>query len=97
MTGEIGQVQSQDALSENMTIQTQARILQSDTVALKVIQELKLEDSQDFPRPSPVVEFSKKLFAGSKTVTRSDIQHMGQPSWFACFFPRVILRQSCAG
>lgn len=37
-----------DALDANITLQTQANILQSDTLALKVIEELGLEHTKDF-------------------------------------------------
>jgi polysaccharide biosynthesis transport protein len=40
-----------DALDANITIQTQANILQSDTLAIKVISDLNLESNEDF-RPS---------------------------------------------
>jgi capsular exopolysaccharide synthesis family protein len=44
-----------DALDANITLQTQANILQSDTLALKVIQELDLEHTKDFkPRFNPI-------------------------------------------
>ena len=44
-----------DALEDNIVLQTQAEILQSDTLALKVIQNLGLENTWDFqPRFSPV-------------------------------------------
>src|SRR6202035_2628621 len=44
-----------DALDANITLQTQANILQSDTLALKVIEDLGLEHSKDFkPRFNPV-------------------------------------------
>jgi capsular exopolysaccharide synthesis family protein len=39
-----------DALEGNITIQTQATILQSDTLALKVIKDLNLESTSDFRR-----------------------------------------------
>jgi polysaccharide biosynthesis transport protein len=39
---------SSDALDANVTIQTQANILKSDTLALKVISDLELEKTQDF-------------------------------------------------
>jgi polysaccharide biosynthesis transport protein len=46
---------SADALEDNITLQTQANILQSDTLALRVIRNLKLEDTKDFrQRFSPV-------------------------------------------
>ncbi len=37
-----------DALDYNVTLETQANILQSDTLALQVARELKLETTQDF-------------------------------------------------
>ncbi len=45
-----------DALAMNMEIQTQASILQSDTLALKTIEDLHLMDTKDFrPHWSPIV------------------------------------------
>jgi succinoglycan biosynthesis transport protein ExoP len=44
-----------DALDANITLQTQANILQSDTLALKVIDDLDLEHTKDFkPRFNPI-------------------------------------------
>lgn len=44
-----------DALDENIDLQTQANILQSDTLALKVIEKLGLENTEDFlPKFNPV-------------------------------------------
>jgi capsular exopolysaccharide synthesis family protein len=44
-----------DALDANITLQTQANILQSDTLALKVIEDLDLEHTKDFkPRFNPI-------------------------------------------
>jgi polysaccharide biosynthesis transport protein len=44
-----------DALEVNMIIQTQAKILQSDSLALSVIEDLHLEQTQDFKQKwSPV-------------------------------------------
>jgi capsular exopolysaccharide synthesis family protein len=44
-----------DALADDVALQTQANILQSDTLALKVIQNLGLENTWDFkPKFSPV-------------------------------------------
>ena len=44
-----------DALDANITLQTQANLLQSDTLALKVIEDLGLEQTADFrPRVDPV-------------------------------------------
>jgi polysaccharide biosynthesis transport protein len=44
-----------DALNTALDLQTESEILQSDTLALKVIQDLNLENTKDFkPRFSPV-------------------------------------------
>jgi polysaccharide biosynthesis transport protein len=44
-----------DAVESNITLQTQAQILQSDSLALQVVRELNLEKSPDFrPRFSPI-------------------------------------------
>jgi capsular exopolysaccharide synthesis family protein len=44
-----------DALEDNIALQTQANILRSDSLALKVIEDLQLENTQDFtPRFNPV-------------------------------------------
>ncbi len=44
-----------DALDANITLQTQANILQSDTLALQVVQKLDLENTRDFkPAFNPI-------------------------------------------
>jgi polysaccharide biosynthesis transport protein len=44
-----------DALDGNITIQTEATILQSDTLALRVIKDLNLESTEDFkPKVNPI-------------------------------------------
>jgi polysaccharide biosynthesis transport protein len=44
-----------DALDANMTLQTQAQVLQSDSLALRVIKADRLEDNKDFqPKWSPI-------------------------------------------
>jgi succinoglycan biosynthesis transport protein ExoP len=44
-----------DALEDNISLQTQANILESDTLALKVIQNLGLENNRDFqPTFNPI-------------------------------------------
>lgn len=44
-----------DALEVNMIIQTQAKILQSDSLALRVIEDLHLEQTEDYHhRPNPL-------------------------------------------
>jgi polysaccharide biosynthesis transport protein len=44
-----------DALDANITLQTQAQVLQSDSLALQVIKQLNLEENKDFkPKWSPI-------------------------------------------
>jgi succinoglycan biosynthesis transport protein ExoP len=44
-----------DALDGNITLQTQAQVLQSDSLALQVVKELDLEQNEDFrPRWNPM-------------------------------------------
>jgi succinoglycan biosynthesis transport protein ExoP len=44
-----------DALDANITLQTQAQVLQSDSLALQVIKDLNLEQNQDFrPKFNPI-------------------------------------------
>ena len=66
-----------DALEDNLTLQTQANILESDSLALSVIQKLNLEANLDFqPKfsllgsvlrshaegpPRPAARFARKL------------------------------------
>lgn len=51
----MGPESQSDALDANITLQTQAQILQSDSLALQVIKELNLEKSPDFrPHFSPI-------------------------------------------
>ena len=52
-----------DALAENVTLQTQARILQSDSLALKVINDLSLESTQDFRRKFNPIRYVRGIFA----------------------------------
>ena len=55
--------ESSDALDANMTLQTQAQVLQSDSLALQVIKEDKLEDNKDFkPKWNPI-SWAMGLFA----------------------------------
>lgn len=49
---------AEDALTANIGLQTEANILQSDTLALKTIEKLKLEGTDDFrPHWNPVTWF----------------------------------------
>jgi succinoglycan biosynthesis transport protein ExoP len=51
----MGPESQSDAVDSNVTLQTQAAILQSDSLALQVIKELNLENSPDFrPHFSPI-------------------------------------------
>jgi len=51
----IGDAGGGDALDGNITIQTQATILQSDTLSLRVIKDLNLESTKDFkPKFNPI-------------------------------------------
>jgi polysaccharide biosynthesis transport protein len=52
-----------DAVDANITLQTQAQILQSDSLALKVIEELGLENSPDFRSRFNPVGWVMGLFA----------------------------------
>jgi polysaccharide biosynthesis transport protein len=52
-----------DALEVNMLIQTQAKILQSDSLALQVIEDLHLEQTQDYRQKWSPVAWVLGLFA----------------------------------
>ncbi len=61
----MGPQNAPDAVDSNITLQTQAQILQSDTLALQVVKELNLEKSPDFqPHFSPI-GWVRGLFAAS--------------------------------
>ena len=61
-----------DALEVNMIIQTQAKILQSDSLALSVIEDLHLEQTQDFKqRWSPVGWFFGLLAPAGQQIGRA--------------------------
>ena len=52
-----------DALEVNMIIQTQAKILQSDSLALSVIEDLHLEQTEDYKQKRSPVDWVLGLFA----------------------------------
>src|SRR5579884_185993 len=54
--------QASDALDYNVTLQTEANILSSDTLALQVIKELHLETTQDFFPPGKSSALHRALF-----------------------------------
>ena len=56
MKGDGGSASADDALEDNIALQTQSDILQSDTLALKVIEDLGLESTEDFqPKFNPLL------------------------------------------
>jgi succinoglycan biosynthesis transport protein ExoP len=59
-----------DALEVNMIIQTQAKILQSDSLALNVIEELHLEQTEDY-------NFSRRPATRTPRVRRSKTRLTG--------------------
>jgi succinoglycan biosynthesis transport protein ExoP len=52
-----------DALTSNINLQTQANILGSDTLALKTIEDLHMEDTQDFKRHWSPIGWITGLFS----------------------------------
>ena len=59
----MGSESQSDALDANITLQTQAQILQSDSLALQVIKELNLENSPDFRSHFNPIGWVMGLFA----------------------------------
>lgn len=60
-----------DALDYNITLQTEANILSSDSLALRVIQELHLETTEDFyppPKAGQRIQFASWLFFWKRPV-----------------------------
>jgi succinoglycan biosynthesis transport protein ExoP len=54
-----------DSLTQNIELQTQASILQSDTLALQVIQELNLEQNADFKSKFSIIRAALRLISPS--------------------------------
>jgi polysaccharide biosynthesis transport protein len=52
-----------DALEANMIIQTQAKILESDSLALQVIEDLRLEQTEDYREKSSPIGWVLGLFS----------------------------------
>jgi capsular exopolysaccharide synthesis family protein len=65
-----------DALDANITLQTQANILQSDTLALKVIEELDMEHTKDFKPSFNPLGWAIALFtpAGPKDLVNAPLE-----------------------
>ena len=59
-----------DAPEVNMIIQTQAKILQSDSLALNVIEELHLEQTEDYKQKGSPVDWLFELFHRPGTRTQ---------------------------
>ncbi len=55
-----------DSLDYNITLQTQAEILESDTLALQVVKELNLEDTEDYRKRFDPVAFVMGLFQSTE-------------------------------
>ena len=57
-----------DALDANIDLQTQANILQSDTLAIRTIDSLRMENTYDFrPHFSPLDWLAERFFDGGKS------------------------------
>jgi len=65
---------SSDALEDDITIQTQSRILQSDVVALGTIDALKLEDSGEF---LPKADFLSRLYSYVSRIANGGVEQKG--------------------
>jgi polysaccharide biosynthesis transport protein len=63
MDNMLGPESQSDAVDSNVTLQTQAQILQSDSLALQVVRELKLEKSPDFRTTFNPIGWVLGLFA----------------------------------
>jgi polysaccharide biosynthesis transport protein len=61
-----------DALEVNMIIQTQAKILQSDSLALRVIEDLHLEQTDDYRQKWSPLEWAAGLFGSAGTPDPKD-------------------------
>lgn len=55
--------ESSDALDTNITLQTQAKILESDSLALKVVEDLNLEHTEDFKPVFNPIAWTLGLFS----------------------------------
>jgi polysaccharide biosynthesis transport protein len=63
MDNMLGPESQSDAVDSNITLQTQAQILQSDSLALQVVRELNLEKSPDFRSTFNPIGWVMGLFA----------------------------------
>jgi uncharacterized protein involved in exopolysaccharide biosynthesis len=63
MDSVIGPESQSDSVDSNITLQTQAQILQSDSLALQVVRELNLEKSKDFRSTFNPISWVLGLFA----------------------------------
>ena len=69
-----------DALMADLNIQTQADILKSDTLALKTIEKLNLENTQDFKPLGGPIGWVLGLFSSSKGTDAPNVSLEDSPS-----------------
>jgi capsular exopolysaccharide synthesis family protein len=89
-----------DALDGNITIQTQATILQSDTLALKVIKNLNLESTDDFKPKFNLVGWATGFFAlkGTRDPDNGSLEDSpGRRTHAALVFSRNLQVKPIAG
>ncbi len=63
-----------DALEVNMIIQTQAQILQSDSLALRVIEDLHLEQTDDYRQKWSPLDWVTALFGNGRRPIREMVR-----------------------
>jgi succinoglycan biosynthesis transport protein ExoP len=76
----MGPESQSDALDSNITLQTQAQILQSDSLALQVIKELNLEKSPDFRTRFNPIGWVMGLLAPAGIPDPKDVPLEGAPA-----------------
>jgi polysaccharide biosynthesis transport protein len=89
-----------DALDGNITIQTQATILQSDSLALRVIKNLNLEPTDDFKPRFSAVGWATGLFAlkGARDPDNASLEDSpGRRTHAALVFSRNLQVKPIAG
>jgi polysaccharide biosynthesis transport protein len=69
-----------DALEVNMIIQTQAKILQSDSLALRVVEDLNLEQTQDYKKKWTPVDWLLRVFSSKEKLTPENASLVDSPS-----------------
>jgi uncharacterized protein involved in exopolysaccharide biosynthesis len=64
-----GAAQQSDALDYNITLQTQTAILESDTLALRLIKELNLEQTADYKPKMTILDLPKAICLWTKRLS----------------------------